>query len=279
MGRRALTSNMLGQKHQVKADAIKKSPAVSMFFQSGKCGKSSQPSSKPNAQEMPSTSMPSTSSAGILSTSSGIPSTSSSGPPVTSILPDVDNTIRGLKKHLHNDKVTKAEVLWCLQSVMTHKSTNAAGKDVNLLKLMFPDSEIAKKMELRKSKIAYTLVFGIAPYFKSQLLTRINCSSKFVVSFDESLNKKSQRQQMDIVIRFWDSENEQVSTCYLTSTFLTSSKAVDLLNSFKSAIKDSRHEKYSSNFHGRTECELCLPEGVEVRIIRRRQNKRVDRFR
>lgn len=153
MGRRALTSNMLGQKHQVKADVIEKSHAVSMFFQSGKCGKSSQPSSKPNAHEMPSTSMPSTSSAGILSTSSDIPSTSSSGPPVTSILPDVDNTIRGLKKYLHNDKVTKAEVLWCLQSVMTHKSMNSAGKHVNLLKLMFPDSEIAKKWNCKHQKL------------------------------------------------------------------------------------------------------------------------------
>lgn len=87
MGRRALTSHMLGQKHKIKADAMKKSPAVSIFFQSGMCGKLSQPSSKPNAPEMPSTSMPSTSSAGIPSTSSGIPSTtsSSSSLPVTPI--------------------------------------------------------------------------------------------------------------------------------------------------------------------------------------------------
>lgn len=52
---------------------------------------------------------------------------------------------------------------------------NSAGKYVNLYKLMFSDSEIVKKMELQKSKIAYTLVFGLDTHFKSQLLTYWYC--------------------------------------------------------------------------------------------------------
>lgn len=151
MGRRALSSHMLGQKHKIKADAMNKSPAVSMFFQSGNGCKLGRPSSEANASKMPSrpTSMPSTSAAGIQSASSDIPSTSSSsGLPITPSLPDNDNknTLCGLKKYVLSDNVTKAKILWCLQTVMSHKSMNSAENNVNLLKLMFPDSDIAKKI-------------------------------------------------------------------------------------------------------------------------------------
>lgn len=105
---------------------------------------------------------------------------------------------------------------------------------------MFLASEIAKKMTLQRQILAYTVVFGLASHFKSKLLTDITSSSNFVVSFDKSLNKISQKLhvKMDIIIRLWDQEKEQVSTRYLTSAFLTSSKAVDSLDSFKTALRD-----------------------------------------
>lgn len=105
---------------------------------------------------------------------------------------------------------------------------------------MFLANEIAKKMTLQRQKLAYTVVFGLASHFKSKLLTDIISSSNFVVSFDESLNKISQKLHvtMDIIIRLWDQEKEQVSIRYLTSAFLTSSKTVDSLDSFKTTLRD-----------------------------------------
>lgn len=248
MGRRALTSHMQGQKHKSKAEARNRSPGLlNMFLPSDK-------SRQPSSLEQSDTSstgigLPSTSLSGIgskptssscvsqASSSSCVSQPSSSScmsPPSSSSC--MSQPSSSLKKYMLNESVAKAEILWCIQTVMTHKSMNTAGKDVNVLKLMFPEHDVIKKLELQRLKIGYTVVFGLAPHFKSQLLAEI-AKSKFVVSFDESLNKISQKQQMDIVIRFWDLNNEQVSTRYLTSAFLTGAKAVDLLNNFKSALE------------------------------------------
>ena len=49
-------------------------------------------------------------------------------------------------------------------------------------------------------------------------LTKVKGQGPFVVSFDESLNKKSQKKQMDIHIRFWGTN--KVITRYFGSQFL-----------------------------------------------------------
>jgi hypothetical protein len=58
----------------------------------------------------------------------------------------------------------------------------------------------------------------------------------FSVSFDESLKKVSQKGQMDIVIRFWNNASDEVSTRYLTSTFLEHARADDILRAFTSSL-------------------------------------------
>ncbi|XP_051165127.1 uncharacterized protein LOC127283960 [Leptopilina boulardi] len=145
--------------------------------------------------------------------------------------------VRGIKAHLLKENVTTAEIILCLQSVITHKSMRTAAKDVSLFKMIFSDSEIAQKLQLQRTKIGYTIVFGIAPYFKEELIkVLLNCP-RFVIGFDESLNKVCQQQQMDINVRYWDDQTNQVCTRYLTSAFLGSTKAVDLLKAFLEALK------------------------------------------
>ena len=67
---------------------------------------------------------------------------------------------------------------------------------------MFPDSQIAKPFQLSKTKCAYYVVFGLAPYFKAFLVKDIKLPPFYSLSFDESLNNKLQEEQMDISIRF-----------------------------------------------------------------------------
>ena len=69
---------------------------------------------------------------------------------------------------------------------------------------MFPDSEVAKSVHLSKTKCAYYVVFGLAPYFKELLVKDIKLSPFYSLSFDESLNSKLQEEQMDISTRFSD---------------------------------------------------------------------------
>ena len=55
------------------------------------------------------------------------------------------------------EKKLQAEVLWCLESVYTHTSLRKAARDVKMMKLMFPDSEIAASMQLERTKISYMI--------------------------------------------------------------------------------------------------------------------------
>lgn len=103
---------------------------------------------------------------------------------------------------------------------------------------MFPDSEIAKKIQLQRTKVGYSLLYGIEPYFKQNLLEILKTCSRVVIGFDEALNKISQRTQMDINVRFWDDRSNKVCTRYYTSTFLGSCKASHLFDAFtKSLLK------------------------------------------
>ena len=43
---------------------------------------------------------------------------------------------------------------------------------------------------------------------------------------------------MDIIVRFWNDTSNEVSTRYLTSTFLQHATSVDLLNSFTTALSE-----------------------------------------
>ena len=58
---------------------------------------------------------------------------------------------------------------------------------------MFPDSQVAKSFQLLKTKCAYYVVFGLAPYFKELLVKDIKLSPFYLLSFDESLNNKRKR--------------------------------------------------------------------------------------
>ena len=92
---------------------------------------------------------------------------------------------------------------------------------------MFPDSQIASKFTCGERKTAYLCVFGIAPYFIDLMKSEIN--GPYVVLFDESLNKKHQKKQMDIHVRYWTSEN-RVATRYFGSQFL--GKCILSLNTY-----------------------------------------------
>lgn len=50
--------------------------------------------------------------------------------------------------------------------------------------------------------------------------------------FDEYLNKKSEKNQMDIYIRYWHVEDNKVITQYMTSAFIGHSTAEDMLKAF-----------------------------------------------
>ena len=88
------------------------------------------------------------------------------------------------------------------------------------------------------TKFAYTVNFGLAPFFFSELLENVKKSPFFAISFDESLNDQIEKIQMDFIIKFWNESTKTVETRYFGSEFLKYSNAKALKQSFDKALND-----------------------------------------
>ena len=105
---------------------------------------------------------------------------------------------------MSNDSVGRSEIVWAMNVVMSHHSFRSCTDMGQTFHLMFPDSSIAAKFSMSKTKAAYKIVHGLAPYFKETLEHDIQKCAAYVVFFDEALNKIGQRGQVDILIRYWE---------------------------------------------------------------------------
>lgn len=76
------------------------------------------------------------------------------------------------------------------------------------------------------------VAFGLAPFFKSEIVAKVRESPFFDACFDEAMNEVVQMGQMYIWIRFWDNDNCQAMCVYLTSIFHGHAQASDLKNAF-----------------------------------------------
>ena len=98
----------------------------------------------------------------------------------------------------------RAELLWAHRVVMCHQSYRSCLGLNGLFKSMFNDSQIAKKFALSKTKGAYLINYGMAPYYKESLVESAKRSRYFAFSFDESLSSAFQEEQMDCRTKvFW----------------------------------------------------------------------------
>ena len=98
---------------------------------------------------------------------------------------------------------------------------------------MFPVSQIAQKMRLELNKLKYMVNHGIAPCVKDILRDDVRKSDWYVVSFDESMNDITQTSEMDICLRFWNDETNNVEDRYWDSEFLGHTTNQDLHDSLQ----------------------------------------------
>ena len=77
------------------------------------------------------------------------------------------------------------------------------------------------------------------------MITTVNNSAFYSIGFDESLNHMLQDNQMDIHVRFWDSEKSQPETRFLTPMFLKKATAENLQQELLHGIMNNDPEKMS----------------------------------
>ena len=90
--------------------------------------------------------------------------------------------------------------MWVLKTVTSHYSYKSNENVKELFKYMFPDSAIAQHFTMSESKSSYIACHGIYPHFKAKFKQKMG-NEPYVLLFDQSLNKPTQKQQPDIHVR------------------------------------------------------------------------------
>ena len=65
---------------------------------------------------------------------------------------------------------------------------------------MFHDSQIAKSIQLSKTKCSSLVNYGITPHFQQELVVSTKQSPYISLLFDKTLNDILQEEQMDVMI-------------------------------------------------------------------------------
>ncbi|KAL0152799.1 hypothetical protein M9458_052522 [Cirrhinus mrigala] len=181
VGVNEVKSHMKSNSHQAKMRGRSEQLPISMF-----CATAASTTSTSTALHSTSTALP-------------MQTTASSSP--SSI---VNRCVRQQTLWPITTATLRAEVLWCLDLATKRHSFNSNDGIGELFQNMFPDSDIAKFFTLGKDKSAYMIKFGIAPYFKKQLLETINKAGPFVLMFDESLNQSFKKKiRWTFIFVFW----------------------------------------------------------------------------
>lgn len=183
----------------------------------------------------PSPSVPSTSQPDSAKT----PSSSNTNPVSANCNSSTSTEIQSsLSSFVTQEDILKSEIMWALHNTMSHHSHSSSQSANELFRHMFPDSEIAKRFTCGRTKLSYLTTFGLAPYFTDELSAKLKDSSNFVILFDESFNRVTKDEQIDVHVRFWDSEKQCVETRYLKSEFLGHCNAAELLKKLHEATEN-----------------------------------------
>jgi len=96
------------------------------------------------------------------------------------------------------------------------------------------------------------------------------------VCFDESLNKVTQEKQMDCHVRYYDCATHQVTTRFITSSFLGHAKASDLKEAFQDNCKRLDPQKLLQVSMDGPNVNLKFHRDLSSQLVADYNKKRVD---
>ena len=114
---------------------------------------------------------------------------------------------------------------------MSYFSFNSSTDITDIFKAMFQIVLLHRKKKFGPNILSYLNCFGIAPYFKQQVIVELKEMQCFVLSFDESLYNEFHREQKDLVVKYFN--KDRVVCMHLTSRFLCHTCAEDLKKASK----------------------------------------------
>ena len=104
-----------------------------------------------------------------------------------------------ISSFLIKEIVTKAEIIWTLKTVMSAFSLGFRDSLSNCFQEMFLESKYPQNLlALAEQSFPIYKHMTFFHIFFSVLIDKIKCSDHYSVSFDESMNKFTQHEQIDI---------------------------------------------------------------------------------
>jgi hypothetical protein len=128
----------------------------------------------------------------------------------------------------------EAEALWALVTVATHTGFRTGGNLAQCFPRLFPDSAIAAKLACGKDKLSYIATYGWGPFLAQRTIDAVNKAELFALSVDESLNKVSQKAQLDVHVRYM--REHSLRSEYFSSVFLEGTDAKSLRKAVSEAL-------------------------------------------
>ena len=119
----------------------------------------------------------------------------------------------------HDQKVTRAEIIWTCKSVCSNYSFNSASDFIPTLRAMLGNSPILEDMSLAATKMTYLAADGIGPQFHQDMLTEVAKANVVTIAYDETPNVEM-KNQLDIWLRYFCEERGIVVARFLRSEML-----------------------------------------------------------
>ena len=105
-----------------------------------------------------------------------------------------------------------------------------------MCRIAFPDSEIAKSLSMKKTKLSYIVQDSLA-FEESNILADICKNQKFSLIIDECTDI-SVTQILAVVVRYFDHNKQDVVDALLDSIVVEDGKALSLYKSVKAMLED-----------------------------------------
>ena len=110
------------------------------------------------------------------------------------------------------DEIIKEEIIWSLYVSVENNSFRPCDSIGGTFKAMFPDSIVANKFSLSRTKVSCMLSDGIGPVFHQQISDDVKKSSaRFTILYDEATTTGGKK-QLDLHIKHFSPQKNEVAT-------------------------------------------------------------------
>ena len=138
---------------------------------------------------------------------------------------------------LVKDVANKAEIIATMQFAANNTPFSSANGLATLYQAQLPDSAIAKNVSLSGNKMSYITRHALGPYFTQGTVSELKeGSSYFTLHFDETLNAQVKK-RMDLLLRYWSEQHQEVRVKYFTSVMYGHAKAEDVVKEIMDALQ------------------------------------------